>query len=430
MKINSIFKSITIFILILIIFSTVIIYLSSKMIEDTLDSNAKQRVEYTIDTLAPMVKTSLEFSLESFLTDNLNEIIETNKHILKIIIRDQDGSIIAQSENSIDLTNKNFVSKQISFSDTKKGFIEAYPSQIQKGDSFELYKDRLFELVLSVPFLIVIAVFLYSLIIVLHNKEKEKAYDELKMKMDEEIKNHQKKTNMLFHQSRLAQMGEMLSNIAHQWRQPLNTISLVIQNLKISFAMNNLNKDDFESSMEKIENSLQYMSKTITTFRDFYNTNTKQEVFMIKNVLDETSSIMGSSLNSSKIDLIIDTKIDDKVLGYKNELTQVIVNILANAKEIFEKRNTANALINIKTSKPTENILLISIEDNAGGIKEEIIDKIFDPYFTTKHKDQGTGLGLYMSQIIIKEKFNGKLKALNIKDGARFDIELNIYKDN
>lgn len=430
MQIKSMYKSIAIFILILIAFSTTIIYLSSQMISESLDNSDKHRVLNTIESITPMVKTSIDFSLEGFLEKNLNEIVTKNQNILKIAVKDSTGAIITQSTIYADLTNKAVISTPIQLGVGKVGSIEAYPSNIEKSKSVEIYQDLLFNLIISVPFLIAIAAFMYSSIIALHNKEKEKAYDELKLQMEEEIKSHEKKTNMLFHQSRLASMGEMISNIAHQWRQPLNTISLVLQNLKLGYALNNLEKDKFEGYMDQIDGSLEYMSETITTFRNYYKTNQEAQVFKSKEVIDEAVSILGNSLEDASISISIDSKINEEINGYKNELAQVIVNILGNAKEILEKRNTPNAKIEVKTSKPNENKLLISIQDNGGGIKEDIINQIFDPYFTTKHKDQGTGLGLYMSKIIIKDKFKGELSAVNVKDGARFDIELNIHKGN
>ncbi len=430
MQIKSMYKSIAIFVFILIAFSTTIIYLSSNMINETLDNSDKHRVLNTIESIAPMVKTSIDFSLDSFLQKNLDEIVSKNENILKIVIKDSTGSIITQSTLYADITGKSIVSTSFPLGVGKIGLIEAYPSNLEKSKSVEVYQGLLFNLVISVPFLILIALFFYSSIIALHNKEKEKAYEELKEQMEEEIKSHQKKTNMLFHQSRLASMGEMISNIAHQWRQPLNTISLVLQNLKLGYALNNLDKQKFDNSMEQIDGSLKYMSETITTFRNYYKTNQEAETFSSKEVIDEAVSVVGNSLEDLGIKTIIDTQINEQIHGYKNELTQVIVNILGNAKEIFEKRNTANPKIIIKTSKPEDEKLLISIEDNGAGISEDIINQIFDPYFTTKHKDQGTGLGLYMSKIIIKDKFKGELKAINIDNGVRFDIELNIHKGN
>ena len=430
MQIKSIYKSVAIFILILLSFSATIIYLSSQMIKETLDDSHKARILNTLESISPIVKTSIDFSLEGFLERDLNEIVNKNKTILKIIIKDSTGTVITQSNVYADLIKRGFVSTNLQLEVGKLGTIEAYYSDFEENKSSELYQELVFNLLISIPFLILIAVFLYSSILTLHNKEKEKAYAELKEQMEEEIKSHQKKTNMLFHQSRLASMGEMISNIAHQWRQPLNTISLVLQNLKLGYALNNLDKQKFDNSMEQIDGSLKYMSETITTFRNYYKTNQEAETFTSKEVIDEAVSVVENSLEDLGIKTIIDTQINEQIHGYKNELTQVIVNILGNAKEIFEKRNTANPKIIIKTSKPEYKKLLISIQDNGAGISEDIINQIFDPYFTTKHKDQGTGLGLYMSNIIIKDKFKGELKAINIDNGARFDIELNIHKGN
>lgn len=431
MKLKNTLKSVSIFTVILVLFSSTIIYISSQMIEKTLKSSDEERLTNTIESLAPMVKTSIKFNLESFLSENLTEVVNSNKYINKLIVRDSQGNIISQSNNDIDISNAIYISSKFDAFNNDI-LIEAYPSNILVSETFKNYEEMLYSLIMSIPFLILIAIFLYSSIIVLHNKEKEKAYEELKQQMEDEITNHQKKTNMMFHQSRLASMGEMISNIAHQWRQPLNTVSLVLQNLKLGYSLNNLDKDKFEKSMNQIENSLLYMSETITTFRNFYKSNTETEIFTCEDVVKESIAVIGSSLEDNKIQINTDIKINEEIDGYKNELTQVIVNILSNAKDILLKRNIANAVVNIKTFKPSDEKgdkkVVISIEDNGNGIPEDVLPQIFDPYFTTKHKDQGTGLGLYMSNIIIKEKFKGDIKAINTKDGARFDIELNIHK--
>ena len=421
------YKSLAIFIFILILFSSTIIYLSTKTINQTLDESSNARVNDTLNSISPMIKTAIDFSLISFLDSNLDEIVRDNNYISRVEVVDDKNQIISASKNH-NTYSENFISKSFIIDVNRQGLIKVFPSNFDKNSSMEIYKNHIFNFFISIPFLIIIAIFLYGSIIALHNKEKQKAFDDLKKQMDEEIENHEKKTNIMFHQSRLASMGEMISNIAHQWRQPLNTISLVLNNLKIKYAMNNLDKNDFNSSMEKIDNSLQFMSETITTFRNFYKINSKEEVFYSNDVINESINVIGSSLEDSNIEIILDNEFNEEIKGFKNELTQVLVSILVNSKDIFEKRNIPNPKILIKTFKPNSEKIIISIEDNGGGIEDEIIDLIFDPYFTTKHKTQGTGLGLYTSKIIIKDKFEGNLSAINIKNGARFDCELNIHK--
>jgi len=219
------------------------------------------------------------------------------------------------------------------------------------------------------------------------------------------------KEKLIVQQSKMASMGEMLTNIAHQWRQPLSMISTTATSVSMQQEYGMLNDDKINKSMNDINNSAQFLSKTIDDFRNFFEKDKIQVEFCIKDVFAKTLQILDGSFRTNTIEVKLD--IDSiKVFGLDSELMQVLINILNNAKDVFNTTKMHDKLLYIKAYKEDENII-ISIQDNAGGIPDNIIDKIFEPYFTTKHQTQGTGIGLYMSYEIITKNMNGKLTASN-----------------
>lgn len=240
-----------------------------------------------------------------------------------------------------------------------------------------------------------------------------------KMKILEEEKLQQQE--FLTHQSKLASMGEMIGNIAHQWRQPLTHLSYIMMNLKTAFEKDRLTSDYFDKKSNEAKNQLEFMSHTIDDFRDFFKVSKEKELFSLKIAIDEVINLLSASLNSYKIEVKFEYENDIEVKSFRGELLQVIFNILNNAKDEFIRRETSNPLINIHLYEEKKNIL-IEISDNAGGIKNEIIEKVFEPYFTTK--DKGLGIGLYMSKMIIDKNIGGKLDVSNIEEGALFSIKI------
>ena len=230
-------------------------------------------------------------------------------------------------------------------------------------------------------------------------------------------------------QSRLAQMGEMISMIAHQWRQPLSSISSTASNLKIRLDLGlfDLSTEDgreehkvyFTERINSINTYVQNLSSTIDDFRDFYKPNKKSVMVNLGDVIDKAINIIKPSLINHNVNIIKEYDLDEKVEIYDGEVMQVILNLLHNAKENFKEKQIKNRNIIIKTENRT-----ISVYDNGGGISEDIIDKIFEPYFSTKSEKNGTGLGLYMSKTIIEKHHNGKFTVLNTDDGVCFTIEL------
>ena len=224
--------------------------------------------------------------------------------------------------------------------------------------------------------------------------------------------NKRKHEHLLIQQSKMAAMGEMLANIAHQWRQPLSTISTSATGAKLQKEMDCLSDSQLYDTFTTINNSAQYLSKTIDDFRDFFNpTNNKMSEFKISELFDKTLNIISSQFNAKDIEII--KNIDElTLLSIENELIQVLINILNNAKDALEKVESKRRLIFINVYKNNDEIN-IEIKDNANGIATDIIDRIFEPYFTTKHKSQGTGIGLYMSEEIVKNHLNGMLTVSN-----------------
>jgi signal transduction histidine kinase len=228
-------------------------------------------------------------------------------------------------------------------------------------------------------------------------------------------------SKLFIQQSKMASMGEMIGNIAHQWRQPLNSLGLMFQKLNIAYHNDKLNKDIMEQSMQKSMRIIDQMSKTIDDFRNFFRVDKEQQYFTINSTIDSVTSIIGMSLHEYGITLKINSSKEIEVIGFKNELAQVILNIISNAKDAIVENSVEAAQINIDLSDD-ENSATIIIDDNAGGIDEKIIDKIFEPYFSTKDDDHGTGVGLYMSKVIIEDNMRGKLEVFNTLSGASFKI--------
>ncbi|QOG12271.1 ATP-binding protein [Arcobacter sp. FWKO B] len=270
----------------------------------------------------------------------------------------------------------------------------------------------------------------YSYMIIKREKELLDINHILEERVSSEVENSLKKERLLIQQNKTSTMGEMMSAIVHQWKQPLNVISIANSSLQLDLMMNNINKENLERQTDNIEQQIEHMNNTMNDFRSFFKPSQKAE-YDIKKVVDDVFHLIGAVYKSNGINLISDIQDDCKTSGYPNELTQVFINILNNARDVIieSKPYICNIVIE---AKKVENKIVIKIKDFAGGIPEEIIEKIFEPYFTTKPDDKGTGIGLDMSKVII-EKVGGKIYALNenhtidgkIFKGATFVIELN-----
>ena len=234
-----------------------------------------------------------------------------------------------------------------------------------------------------------------------------------------------KKDKILFRQSRLAQMGEMISMIAHQWRQPLNAISLTSAALELKVKNDQYDKDFFDSRLIRISEYVQHLSSTIEDFRDFFKPDKLKQETTFSKVTDNALALIREGLESKNITVKTEYSCKGRLFTYTNELLQVVLNLIKNAEDVLVEKKIENPTIKIRCYSDADTATL-EIEDNAGGIDESIIQKIFEPYFTTKDEHNGTGLGLYMSKIIIEEHCDGVLSVSNDRDGAVFKIVLNL----
>ncbi|QOY54213.1 HAMP domain-containing histidine kinase [Candidatus Sulfurimonas marisnigri] len=248
---------------------------------------------------------------------------------------------------------------------------------------------------------------------------------QLDQRVKEEVFKRTEQEQILIQQSRFASMGEMIGNIAHQWRQPLNALSLLMQNIEFAYESDSLNEAYIKRVVEKGNNLTQSMSQTIDDFRNFFKPNKDTEVFSYAKAYESTMDILGSSIVSNMIEINESINTNVCVNGFKSEFSQVILNILNNSKDALMEKKDGKRLINVSIYKEGE-FAYFSIEDNAGGIKNEIIEKVFDPYFTTKDEGKGTGIGLYMSKTIIENNMHGKLKVKNNNIGACFTIKIKL----
>lgn len=228
--------------------------------------------------------------------------------------------------------------------------------------------------------------------------------------------------NIMLAQAQKAAMGELISMIAHQWRQPLNNLALINQDMYIKLELGKLDDQSVYTSHEKINQLLQFMSKTIDDFRNFFSPDQPKELITIEEVIECTLKIIGQSYVMTNIAVNVHNNSKTPLLIHKNSLVQVFLNILGNAKHALESAHVKPAIITIIIDE-TPSSIITTIRDNGGGIPEAIIDKITQPYFTTKGL-MGTGLGLYISQTIIDKYFFGKLTWFNKNQGACFVITL------
>ena len=246
----------------------------------------------------------------------------------------------------------------------------------------------------------------------------------LEERVNEEIAKNRKQEHHMLQQSRMAQMGEMLSMIAHQWRQPLSAISSSTASLQLKILLGKYNEDKFKEKIELISDYAQHLSQTIDDFRNFFKTNKEKDKTNFEEIVHDTLLIMNHSLEKKRILLILDFEESVDFMSFRNELKQVLLNLIKNAEDALLEKSITNPQITIKTTQNDSSIIL-EISDNAGGIENDIIENIFDPYFTTKAKRDGTGLGLYMSKTIVEEHCEGILEIFNQEEGACFRIVLN-----
>ena len=247
----------------------------------------------------------------------------------------------------------------------------------------------------------------------------------LQIEINKAVQLNKEKDKQLFEQIKMVQMGELIGNIAHQWRQPLSIISTIASGIKLKKEMDSLEDEDFYQYMNKIVDNTYLLSATIDEFRDYIKDSHEEKEILIQERVRIAIKIIEPSFIMDKIEIIEDF-MEQEAIYFRlisGELLQVLIQILNNTKDAFSENDTENKWFKYSV-KRQEDVFIISLEDNAGGIQADIIDKIFNPYFTTKHQKQGTGMGLYNCYNIVTKHLNGKLYATNTLNGVKFTIEL------
>ncbi|ADG92951.1 integral membrane sensor signal transduction histidine kinase [Arcobacter nitrofigilis DSM 7299] len=306
---------------------------------------------------------------------------------------------------------------------------------LNKKKDLEKKTNHYIQTAIVIAFLLIIFISILSLMI---SQEINKTFQQYKYKVrrkELKLKNHNKnlhitvnkalaeakeKDRAMLHQSRHARMGEMLSMISHQWRQPLNQLSGILMEIETKIMFKKADNKFILSSSEDATNIIEYMSNTIEDFKNFFKPEKDKEEFLISSACENAISLVKESLNNQGIKLYYKVINDKKIKGYPREYSQVILNLLLNAKDalIMNKRFNSCIYLIVNTYN---NRSIVAVKDNAGGIKLDNIEKIFEPYFSTKTV-QGTGLGLYMSKMIIEKNMDGKLTVRNTNEGALFRI--------
>jgi signal transduction histidine kinase len=258
------------------------------------------------------------------------------------------------------------------------------------------------------------------------NAQLQDAYHQLELETAQRIRiveELRQKEQLLIQQSRQAAMGEMLGNIAHQWRQPLNVLGLMVQELGLSYQLGRFSEELLDDNIDKAMEIIQHMSQTIDSFRDFLAPEQEKKPFQVAQVIAKTVGLIKETFKLQNIAVEVITSGEPQITGFANEYSQVLLNLLTNARDAFHEHRVPDARITVR-SWVENGRTVVTVTDNAGGIKEEILGKIFDAYFTTKELGKGSGVGLFMSKNIIEKNMGGRLTVRNVEDGAQFKIEV------
>jgi len=269
---------------------------------------------------------------------------------------------------------------------------------------------------------LIFAAFSYLFLVKIEKDSQE--FEILNAKLRENVKQEvlqrEEQEQMLLRQCRMANMGEMLDSIAHQWRQPLMHINSVLMNMDSALETNKKDGKYLEKKIDEVASLTSHMSQTIEDFRGLFKQEKGQKKFFLESAINDVLALMKNSLKDIEVNFISED--NAPVVGYKSELIQVIVILLSNAVDVLNKRKIEYKKITIHTQASKNNDVVIVVKDNAGGILVENIDSVFDPYFTSKKQSGGTGLGLYIARIIVEHKLSGEITATNTPNGAKFTI--------
>ena len=253
--------------------------------------------------------------------------------------------------------------------------------------------------------------------------ERCRELEKINLSLVQALDELRRKEPMMIMQGRNAAMGEMINSIAHHWRQPLNALGLIIQQIPLFYGSVEFNREFLEENFLNAMQLIQHMSRTIDDFRNFFRSDKERTVFSVNQAIKQTVSLIEESFKAQKIRVAFHTESDPIITGYPNEYAQVLLSILLNARDALVERNIEDPRISLRTFIEG-NKTVVTITDNAGGIAEEIMDKVFDPYFTSKGPDKGMGIGLFMAKTIIEKNMGGRMTVQNTGNCAEFRIEV------
>lgn len=419
---------------------------SQSIVSKQLSIISDKKIESLYQTIKPIISINLTLGMEENYVSILNNTLKVHEEIISITLLNNNGEALYKVSKDNNLSNASVYENTIidSLLNEEIGKIKFYYKI--SNDFNEVMSDYTIFLVwMFIAFIIVILLLTY---IINHNLtplknlfEKIKEYKlnkkneftktnledevsqinnliaEMLEKIEKEVEFKIQLEQKMMKKDRFASMGEMLDNIAHQWRQPLMVINATLLNMDLQLEKNEIDKEYLTNKMNKISETTLYMSETINVFREYINPNKIKSQF---NMVESINNVL-KFLKASMLDVNIEFNYEKKyeLIGVKSEFSQVIISIINNAMEALESKE--NKSIVIELFEEERNIVLL-IKNNGKKIKDDLIDKIFDPYFTTKHKAGGTGLGLYICKLIVSNTFNGVIGVSNCEDGVEFRL--------
>lgn len=430
------------------LFMGLFLYKNYTLVSNQLTLLENEKIDSIIKTLIPTISINLTLALDENLKDIIKESMSIHNEIVGIEILDNDKKIVYENFKTDMREQKAY---QVVLKDTilktKIGelkvyytFSSIYTKLLKELSIFLVY----FVLFFLISLLISSLLIKYNLSSLKSLKDKMLSYSlnnktafkeenfkneisvinnsvaKMIQKIEEEVEKRILYEKEIMQKNRLASMGEMIDNIAHQWRQPLMKINAVLLNLDRSIELKKYDEQYLKNKIEDISNTLFFMSNTIDTFREFLNPHKAKQSFEISKSIEKVFVVLDTSLKDVKINF---EKTELHVDAIESEFMQVIISILSNVIDVFEQREIKHKELNVTMFEDAQNIF-ISIEDNAQGIEQGNTDKIFDPYFTTKYKAGGTGMGLYISKIIMNSSFNGDISVENSPIGAKFILKI------
>ncbi|WP_323665691.1 sensor histidine kinase [Aliarcobacter butzleri] len=435
-------------IIVMSFFIGVFIYRNYTIVSNQLVLLEDEKIDSIVKTLTPIISINLTLGLEENIKELIKDNMQNHNEVIGIRILNSDKKIVYEEYKS-DIKKARVYNIDLydAILKTKIGDLNLYYT-FSSIYSELLSEFNIFLFLITIFF--ILSLLISSLLIKFNLKplkslkdkmlnysldsktifEEENFKNEISLinnsaykmikKIEEEVEKRILYEKDIMQKTRLASMGEMLDNIAHQWRQPLMKINAILLNTDRNIELKNYDEKYLKDRLDDISNTVYFMSNTIETFREFLNPNKTKQEFEISESIEKSLKVLNTSLKGINID--IDKK-EIFINQIESEFMQVIISILSNAIEILNERNIKNKLLNISIYEDEKNIF-ISIEDNASGIDKNNLDKLFDPYFTTKHKTGGTGMGLYISKIIMMNSFNGDIKVENSSLGAKFILNI------